>query len=180
MSNERIKMEKQKSVHSKKKWIILSAALIILIIIIAIAMPKKIDQDTASAAPQFKKEGELFFLRSNDQPVTGIDIEIADNDSRREIGMMGRPAMEEMQGMLFVFNEEFYASFWMKNCVLSLDMIFINKTGSIVTIHKNTTPFSEQSYTATAPTLLVLEVNAGFTDRHNVSAGDRITWKRIK
>jgi uncharacterized membrane protein (UPF0127 family) len=173
-------VKKTKPPQSKKKWILLSIALIILIIIIAISMPKKIDQDTASAAPQFKKEGELFFLRKDDQPMIGIDIEIADNDSRREVGMMGRPAMDEMKGMLFVFDQEFYASFWMKDCVLSLDMIFIDKTGSIVTIHKNTTPFSEQSYAATAPTLLVLEVNAGFTDRHNISVGDRITWKRVK
>ncbi|MFZ1977634.1 MAG: DUF192 domain-containing protein [Bacteroidota bacterium] len=173
-------MEKTKSAQLKNKWIILSIAFIILIIVIAIAVPKKNDQDTASAAPQFKKEGELIFLRKDDQPIIGIDIEIADNDSRREVGMMERPAMDELKGMLFVFDEEFYASFWMKNCVLSLDMIFINKTGLIVTIHKNTTPFSEQNYTATAPTLLVLEVNAGFTDRHNISVGDRITWKRVK
>jgi uncharacterized protein len=143
-------------------------------------MPKKNEQDTASAGPQFKKEGELLFFSKDDQPIIGIDIEIADNDSRREVGMMGRPAMDELKGMLFVFDEEFYASFWMKNCVLSLDMIFIDKTGSIVTIQKNTTPFSEQNYTATAPTLLVLEVNAGFTDRHNISVGDRITWKRVR
>ena len=158
----------------------MSIAVTILIIVIALAMPKKNDQDTASTAPQFKKEGELLFFSKDDQPIIGIDIEIADNDSRREVGMMGRPAMDELKGMLFVFDEEFYASFWMKNCVLSLDMIFINKAGSIVTIHKNTTPFSEENYTATAPTLLVLEVNAGFTDRHNISVGDRITWKRVK
>jgi uncharacterized membrane protein (UPF0127 family) len=92
--------------------------------------------------------------------------------------MMGRPVMEEQQGMLFILDEEQWASFWMKNCILSLDMIFINKQGEIVTICKNTIPFSEQSYSATALTLLVLEVNAGFTDKYGIKEGDRISWRR--
>jgi uncharacterized membrane protein (UPF0127 family) len=70
------------------------------------------------------------------------------------------------------------ASFWMKNCPLSLDMIFINKRGEIVTICRNTTPFSEQSYSATALTFFVLEVNAGFTDKYNIKEGDRLSWTR--
>ena len=80
--------------------------------------------------------------------------------------------------MLFVFEQEQMASFWMKNCPLSLDMIFINKLGEIVTICRNTTPFSEQAYPATALTLFVLEVNAGFTDKYGLKDGDRIMWKR--
>ena len=108
-----------------------------------------------------------------------MDIEIADDDSKREVGLMGRPVMEERQGMLFVFDEEIMASFWMKNTILPLDIIFINKFGEIVTICKNTTPFSEQAYPATAMTLFVLEVNAGFTDKYGIKDGDRITWKRL-
>ena len=57
-------------------------------------------------------------------------------------------------------------------------MIFINKLGTIVTICKNTTPFSEQTYSPTALTFLVLEVNAGFTDKYGIKEGDRIDWKR--
>jgi hypothetical protein len=126
----------------------------------------------------FKKQGECMITNHYDKPIVSIDIEIADDDSKREVGMMGRPTMEERQGMLFVFEEEQMASFWMKNCILPLDMIFINKLGEIVTICKNTTPFSEQAYSATAMTLLVLEVNAGFTDKYGIKEGDRISWKR--
>jgi uncharacterized membrane protein (UPF0127 family) len=152
----------------------------IAIALVIIFMPKKTatDSSASSIAPMFKKQGECTLMHRDEKPIVTIDIEIADDDSKREVGMMGRPTMEERQGMLFVFEEEYMASFWMKNCILSLDMIFINKFGEIVTICRNTTPFSEQAYQATALTLLVLEVNAGFTDKYGIKEGDRISWKR--
>jgi uncharacterized membrane protein (UPF0127 family) len=55
-------------------------------------------------------------------------------------------------------------------------MIFINEEQKIVTIHKNTKILSDQSYPSSAPAKFVLEVNAGFTDRHNISIGDKVSW----
>jgi uncharacterized membrane protein (UPF0127 family) len=166
---------------SRRRMQIGISGAVIAIALIIIFMPKKTATDTSTSpiAPMFKKQGECTITNRDDKPIISIDIEIADDDSKREVGMMGRPAMEERQGMLFVFEQEQMASFWMKNCILPLDMIFINKLGEIVTICKNTTPFSEQSYSATAMTLLVLEVNAGFTDKYGIKEGDRISWKRI-
>jgi hypothetical protein len=153
---------------------------VIVIALAIIFMPKKNAQDTSTVAstPVFKKQGELTLTNSNDKPIVSIDIEIADDEAKREVGMMGRPVMEERQGMLFILEEEQYASFWMRNCPLSLDMIFINKQGKIVTIHKNTKPFSDDSYSATAMTLFVLEVNAGFTEKYGIKEGDMVSWKR--
>ena len=153
---------------------------VLAIALIIIFVPKKTAPDTSvqHIAPMFKKQGECTITNRNDKPIISLDIEIADNDSKREVGMMGRAVMDEHQGMLFLLEEEQMASFWMKNCILSLDMIFINKTGEIVTICKNTTPFSEQTYSSTAMTLFVLEVNAGFADKHGIKEGDRIIWKR--
>jgi len=153
---------------------------VITIALIIILMSKKTTTDSTASliAPMFQKQGECTISNRDGKPIVSIDIEIADDDSKREVGMMGRPTMEEHQGMLFVFEQEQMASFWMKNCPLSLDMIFINKLGEIVTICRNTTPFSEQAYPATALTLFVLEVNAGFTDKYGLKDGDRITWKR--
>jgi uncharacterized protein len=153
---------------------------VIAIALIIIFMPKKTATDSTGSpiAPMFQKQGECTISNRVGKPIVSIDIEIADDDSKREVGMMGRPTMEEHQGMLFVFEQEQMASFWMKNCPLSLDMIFINKRGEIVTICRNTTPFSEQAYPATALTLFVLEVNAGFAGKYGLKEGDRITWKR--
>ena len=183
MSKKHNSTDQQKNIKPKSRRIIhigISFAVIVIALVI-IFIPKKTANDTPASpiAPMFKKQGELTFIKRDGKSIVSIDIEIADDDSKREIGLMGRPTMEEREGMLFVFEEEYIASFWMKNTILPLDMIFINKLGEIVTICKNTKPFSEESYTATAMTLFVLEVNAGFTDKYGIKEGDRISWKRI-
>jgi uncharacterized membrane protein (UPF0127 family) len=169
-----------KNQKSRRRMQIGISVTVIAIALIIIFMPKKTAPDTTAQhiTPMFKKQGECTIINRNDKPIVSIDIEIADDDSKREVGMMGRSAMEERQGMLFVLEEEQVAAFWMKNCILPLDMIFINKLGEIVTICKNTTPFSEQAYSATALTLFVLEVNAGFADKYGIKEGDRMSWKR--
>lgn len=125
----------------------------------------------------FKKEGELTFTDSVGNQIIKIDIEIADNDYERQLGLMNRKSMEEMQGMLFIFPEERIQSFWMLNTLFSLDILFINSQKEIVTIHKNTIPLStKESYRSTEPAIYVLEVNAGFCDKHNIKLGDKIYW----
>jgi hypothetical protein len=125
---------------------------------------------------KFKKEGELTFVDSTGNPTVKIDIEIADNDYERQLGLMNRESMDEMQGMLFIFPEEKFQSFWMMNTLFSLDILFINSQKEIVTIHKNTKPLSELSYPSSKPAVYVLEVNAGFCERHNVNLGDKVFW----
>ena len=125
---------------------------------------------------KFKKEGELTITDSASNPIIKIDIEIADNDYERQLGLMNRQSMEELQGMLFLFPQEEIQSFWMRNTLFSLDILFINSQKEIVTIHKNTKPLSEQSYPSSKPAIYVLEVNAGFCERHNVNLGDKVFW----
>jgi uncharacterized membrane protein (UPF0127 family) len=177
-STDQQKKIKPKSRHRMQIGISFTVIVIALVIIF---MPKKIENHTSAstAAPMFTKQGELTFTKDNDKTIVSIDIEIADDDAKREVGLMGRPVMEERQGMLFIFEEEHLESFWMRNTILPLDMIFINKQGKIVTIHKNTKPFSDDSYSATAIILFVLEVNAGFTDKYGIKEGDMVSWKRM-
>jgi uncharacterized membrane protein (UPF0127 family) len=172
-------IQKQKESSTKRRWIIGVISVLIIAAIVMIAMPKKSHVIASeSSAPMFKKQGTLTFLGKGAKPIAKIDIEIADDDSRREVGLMGRPTMEERQGMLFIFEQAQYQSFWMHNTILPLDMLFIDASREIKTIHKNTTPFSDQTYQSTAPVLYVLEVIGGFTDKYNISIGDRVEWKR--
>ena len=131
------------------------------------------------SSPTFTKQGELTFLKPNGTPIKTIDIEIADTPEKREIGMMGRFTMEDNQGMLFIFEETQPLSFWMKNTPLPLDMIFVDAANTIITIHKNTIPYSESPYIAERSGLYVIEVNAGFTDKYDIVEGDRINWKKL-
>ena len=68
----------------------------------------------------------------------------------------------------------------MRNTLISLDMIFVNKDKKIVTIQKNTNVLSSQSYPSTEPSMYVVEVVGGFTEKHNIDAGDKINWMRTK
>lgn len=130
-------------------------------------------------AYMFKKQGELRFLTPKQDFIAGIDVELAQDESQRQLGLMYRDTLAENQGMLFLFDNEEVRAFWMKNTILSLDMIFVNAHNDIVTIHKYTTPYSEETYESTKPAKYVIEVNAGYTDRQKISVGDRISWSRF-
>ncbi len=144
-------------------------------------LPKASKLDNLPTTPlreEFLKEGLLTFFAPNGERVTMIDIEIAEAADERNRGLMFREQMAENQGMLFIFPVEFMQSFWMKNTLLSLDMIFVNDNREIVTIQRNTTPLDEGSYKSSAPARYVVEVNAGFADRHGIREGYRINWLR--
>lgn len=135
-------------------------------------------QGSARSGPAFTKQGRLTIRDPQGNERASIDIEIAEDDYKREIGLMDRASMGEMEGMLFVFPQERDLSFWMKNTIMPLDMIFVNGRNLIVTVQRNTKPFSEESYSSSAPALYVVEVNAGFAERHGITPGDSIEWSR--
>ncbi|VAX18590.1 hypothetical protein MNBD_IGNAVI01-2836 [hydrothermal vent metagenome] len=126
----------------------------------------------------FVKNGELTFLTSDDKYISKIDIEIAEDDDARTQGLMYREKMKKNQGMLFIFPYESMQSFWMKNTVIPLDMIFVNKNNEIVTIRKNAVPFDTGHYASTKPAQFVIEVNAGYTDSLGIKVSDKIVWRR--
>ncbi|CAG1770015.1 hypothetical protein BAC3_00727 [uncultured bacterium] len=129
----------------------------------------------------YQKEGVLSFHRTAEKNSSykEIDIEISDDNLEREVGLMFRTQMDPNTGMYFIFPYEDRQSFWMRNTRISLDILFINKDGKIVTIHKSTQINSDTSYPSTEPSQYVLEVVAGFTDTHGVAVGDYITYKRL-
>lgn len=163
----------------------LISGLIVLFAFISISCqkePENIKFDTSNPKEtskiQFKKQGEVYFQDSLKNLVMKIDAEIADNDNERHLGLMYRETMNEDQGMLFLFPNEEPQSFYMKNTVMPLDIIFINAKKQIVKIHKNTTPYSEKSLPSIKPSQYVVEVNAGFTDKYKVKEGSYIDWRR--
>lgn len=108
-----------------------------------------------------------------------VNVELADTAEKRQLGLMYRRELPELQGMLFLFPREAPLSFWMKNTPLPLDIIFINASHTIVRIAQHTTPFSEQPLPSGSPTQFVLEVNGGFCQRHGVAVGDRVEFAQL-
>ncbi len=127
----------------------------------------------------FRKEGELVFRDVTTQALKAkIDIEIADNDGERMNGLMNRSVMSSDQGMVFIMESNVQQSFWMKNTILSLDIIYVGQDKKIVSIQANTIPFSEAPLPSTGPALYVVEVNAGFSKSYNLKTGDSIEFSR--
>lgn len=134
--------------------------------------------ETAPAAAVFKEEGKLWFLSSKGDTITGITIEVADNEAETTQGLMYRTHMDSLQGMLFEFPTEEMKSFWMKNTVLPLDIIYADANGIIGSSQNYTTPYSETSLPSKKPAKYVVEVNAGFWDKYNLNEGDKIVFKK--
>jgi uncharacterized membrane protein (UPF0127 family) len=105
-----------------------------------------------------------------------VTVEIADTAPARELGLMFRQRLDRDAGMLFVFKQPQHLTFWMKNTEIPLDMIFAEADGKIAGIVANAEPFSEQQLSVGEESQFVLEVNAGFAQRHGIKPGDRLQF----
>lgn len=134
--------------------------------------------EQSASNDMFREDAILTFMDENGQDITSVAVEIAETEEARTQGLMGRERMAESQGMLFIFPDEQFRSFWMANTPLPLDILFVNQADQIVTIQRNTVPYSEESIPSTAPARYVIEVNAGFCDRHGIREGNSVQWIR--
>ena len=103
-----------------------------------------------------------------------FQVELADDDEERRVGLMYRTEMAADAGMLFDFGSTQPISMWMKNTLISLDMAFIDEEGVIKRIAANTTPRSLESIRSGEPVIAVLEVNGGVLDSLGVKVGDTV------
>ncbi len=115
---------------------------------------------------------ELFVV--TDQGRTRFEVELADSVKERQIGLMHRSVLPEDAGMLFIFDTDQEVSMWMKDTLIPLDMLFLDRKGKIVSFAENTEPFSTRNITSKVPVRAVLELNAGTMKRLGAKRGDRI------
>lgn len=103
-----------------------------------------------------------------------ITAELALTPAQWQRGLSGRKELKSDQGMLFVFPEPSYQSFWMKDMKFSIDIIWIDENFQIVGIEKNLPPCGETcpTYESPLPVKYVLEVKAGFSEREKLKEGD--------
>ena len=108
-----------------------------------------------------------------------LDALLAESGPQRARGLMFVRQMPKMSGLLFYYPQPRQMSMWMKNTLISLDIIFIRRDGTIVNIARATEPLSLESISSQAPVNYVLELNAGTADRLALSPGDRIEIVRL-
>ncbi|MCK9557448.1 MAG: DUF192 domain-containing protein [Candidatus Cloacimonetes bacterium] len=133
-------------------------------------------KEKAKSSYTFRKDGTLQVHSVNGTLKAEFDVEIVKSEKELAQGLKYRETMEENQGMLFVFEQIDYHSFWMQDTYLSLDMIFIDHYNKIINIAKDTIPFNEDPIYPERANKYVLEVLAGTTDKLNIIETDEVTW----
>ena len=124
---------------------------------------------------------------------TRVRVEVADTDQKRQRGLMFRKELAANDGMIFVFDQAGYYPFWMQNCVISLDMLWLDSAGRVVSIAESVPPCRLPGCPPPCPSydcpnqppdrgteaLFVVEVMSGFAKTHGVKVGDLLELKGI-
>ena len=109
-----------------------------------------------------------------------VRLEVAATDAARMKGLMFRQTLAEGDGMLFVFGETSDHGFWMKNTFVPLDMIFIGDDLRVVGVHARAVPQSTDPIKVGAPSRYVIEVPAGWAERHGVARGTQVELQGVR
>jgi uncharacterized membrane protein (UPF0127 family) len=127
-------------------------------------------EEAPATEPEASPPATLTITNSFGERVP-VQVEIADTDAERQTGLMGRTALAEDAGMLFVFDQEQPLSFWMRDTLIPLSIAYIDAGGTIVDI-QDMQPLDEISHPSAAPAKYALEVNQGFFEARGVQVGD--------
>jgi uncharacterized membrane protein (UPF0127 family) len=101
--------------------------------------------------------------------------EVASTTQQKSDGLSGRYGLQEGTGMLFVFDTPLIEGFWMKDMRFSLDILYADSTGKIVTLFENLSPDTyPKAFRPTVPAQYVLELPAGYVAAHSIAVGDKI------
>jgi uncharacterized membrane protein (UPF0127 family) len=121
-------------------------------------------------APPYDMQFDTVQMIIKDQAFV---IEIADDEAKVARGLMYRKSMDENHGMLFVFDKPDTYSFWMKNTLIPLDIIYIDADGKVLEIHDRK-PLDETGKAPEKPALYVLELNENRAKAIGLKPGDKI------
>nr|QOV09146.1 DUF192 domain-containing protein [uncultured Thermoplasmata archaeon] len=130
------------------------------------------------ALPKGSNESEAIITFQTEVPVT-FNCEVADTSAERAAGLMNRETLAQDWGMLFVFDTPQNVSFWMKNTLIPLDIIFIDSAGKVVNIEQaDPEPGVADAelirYCSDSPVKWVLEVNQGLCAENLIIPGTQI------
>ncbi len=110
---------------------------------------------------------------------TSVRVDIADTPEARGRGLSGRESLAQDAGMLFVFPQDGYHGFWMKDMNFPIDIIWLSGEGRVVDMAESVAPESyPASFQPRVAARYVLEVNAGFAKAHNIAIGDTASLSR--
>lgn len=104
--------------------------------------------------------------------------EVAADDATRQLGLMHRKSMPDDHGMIFVFGYEQVLYFWMKNTLIPLDIVYLNRDGKVVAV-RQMQPLDESTVGSNEPAQYAIELNAGQGEKSGVKEGDIIRLPQL-
>lgn len=125
-----------------------------------------------SAQPVLAQCADDKVTVTGDWGQANFTVEVADDFQERARGLMFVEQMPMLSGMLFVYERPQAVSFWMKNTLIPLDMIFTAPDGEILSIHENAVPGDTTPIPGGDGIQMVLEINGGLVTRLGIEVGD--------
>jgi len=132
----------------------------------------------ASPAPAAEQATVVFSPEG--KPEVRVTVEVARTGRQIQRGLMYRRHLPPDAGMLFLFRTSKVQSFWMKNTLIPLDMIFVSSDMKVVGVVENAEPQTLTSRTVGKPSQYVVEVNGGWTAAHGVTAGTPVRFENVR
>ena len=161
---------------NKMKKLVLYFCLFVLIVLIAFfsLLYFKKNQKMEENHPFYP---QVSFYNQQGDEIAGFKVEIASTSAQHKIGLMHRENLPEDKGMLFIFKQEQALSFWMKNTLIPLDIIYISRDKKVVSISANTPPCKKDpcpGYPSKGNASYVLEINSGLAERFGIEKGAEV------
>lgn len=108
-----------------------------------------------------------------------FSVEIADTGRTRMRGLMHRQSLRSSAGMLFIYDSPSRQTFWMKNTLIPLDIIFVGSNGVVKNIHHRAQPHDQSLLPSKGEVIMVLEISGGLAKRMGISAGSELRHPRL-
>ena len=108
-----------------------------------------------------------------------FSVEIVDTEESRAQGLMHRERLPRSNGMLFIYDTPTEPSFWMRNTLIPLDMIFVDPTGQVTRIHPDAIPHDTTPIPGGPNVLMVLEINGGLSKMLGMTEGSEMRHPRL-
>jgi uncharacterized protein len=134
---------------------------------------RKSDADGAVAATP------SVVVMPDGQPQSRVRVSLARTDVERQRGLMYVQNLAPDDGMLFIFDTDSVLSFWMKNTLIPLDLIFIRSDMTVAGVVANAAPLTLDPRSVGVPSRYVLEVNGGWAQQHGVAADTKVRFDNL-
>ena len=128
---------------------------------------------SAGQRPDFEQAQIAIYPHIGKAPLF-FQVELAKTRDKRSYGLMFSPALRVNTGMLFIFDDSQPRAFWMKNTPISLDILFFDANGQLISMIENAKPHSLAHLKSTGPAQYVLEIGGGEAARIGFGTGTRL------